>query len=45
MSELTYKLIEYPFYFEIISITLPLLAILVFYLFILIKSKFNLEYL
>ena len=45
MSELAYKLIEYPFYFEIISITLPLLAILVFYLFILIKSKFNLEYL
>ena len=45
ISELAYKLIEYPFYFEIISITLPLLAILKFYLFILIKSKFNLGYL
>ena len=45
LSELSYKLINQTFAFEIFSILLPLIGIICFYIFILIKSKFKLSYL
>ena len=45
LSELSYKLINQTFAFEIFSILLPLIGIVCFYIFILIKSKFKLSYL
>ena len=44
-SELSYKFITSPVSVEIIFILLPIISILFFYIYILIKSKFNLTYL
>ena len=44
-SELSYKLVNENFVIEILSLALPLISILIFYIFILIKSKFKLNYL
>ena len=45
LSELSYKLINLTFFFEIISIILPFICILFFYIFIFFKSNFKLSYL
>ena len=45
MSELTYKLINLSIQFEIISLLLPIILILIFYFYILIKSNFRPRYL
>ena len=44
-SELSYKLIFYSNQIEILSLMFPILFVLIFYFFILIKSNFNLKYL
>ena len=45
MSELTYKLINLSLKFEVISLLLPIILILIFYFYILIKSNFRPRYL
>ena len=45
MSELTYKLINLSIQFEVISLLLPIILILIFYFYILIKSNFRPRYL
>ena len=45
LSELSYKFIFFTYYIEILFITLPILFIFIFYLFILFKTKFKLRYL
>ena len=45
MSELTYKLINLSIQFEVISLLLPIILILIFYFYILIKSNFKPKYL
>ena len=45
LSELSYKFIFFSYYIEILFITLPILFILIFYLFILFKTKFNFRFL
>ena len=45
LSELSYKLLNLTFIYEVFSILLPFICILFFYLFILFKSKFKLSYL
>ena len=45
MSELTYKFINSKTEFEIISLSLPLFLIFIFYFCILIKTNFKLRYL
>ena len=44
-SELSYKFLSLNFHFEIILIFLPLLFVLLFYLSLLIKTKFKMSYL
>ena len=44
-SQLTYKFITYSLNIEVIFITLPILFIIFFYLFLLIKTKFNMRFL
>ena len=44
-SELSYKLLYFPNLLEIISLILPILFIISFYFYVLIKSKFNFYYL
>ncbi len=44
-SELSYKLLYLPSLFEVLSILLPILFIISFYFFIMIKSKFRMDYL
>ena len=44
-SELSYKFLSLKFHFEIILIFLPLLFVLLFYLSLLIKTKFKISYL
>ena len=44
-SELSYKLLYLPSLFEVLSILLLILFIISFYFFIIIKSKFRLDYL
>ena len=45
MSELTYKLINLSLKFEVMSLLLPIILILIFYFYILIKSNFRPRYL
>ena len=45
MSELTYKLINLSLKFEVISLLLPIILVLIFYFYILIKSNFRPRYL
>tara|TARA_B100000989_G_scaffold284193_1_gene250771 strand:- start:6999 stop:8129 length:1131 start_codon:yes stop_codon:yes gene_type:complete len=45
MSELTYKFINFKTEFEIISLSLPIFLIFIFYFCILIKTNFKLKYL
>ena len=43
MSELTYKFINYSIEYEIISLSLPIILIFIFYCYILIKTNFKLR--
>ena len=44
-SELSYKFVTYSFLIEVTSIILPLMFVFVFYLLILIKTKFKISHL
>ena len=44
-SQLTYKFINYSLNFEILFILLPIIFIFIFYIILLMKTKFRLKYL
>ncbi len=44
-SELSYKFIAFTFFLELVFVLLPIFFIILFYFFMLIKTKFNMRYL
>ena len=44
-SELSYKFIAFTFFLELVFVLLPIFFIILFYCFMLIKTKFNMRYL
>ena len=44
-SELSYKFITLAFYFELIFLILPLISIFIFYLYLILKTRFRISYL
>ncbi len=44
-SELSYKFITLAFYFELIFLILPLISIFIFYIYLILKTRFRISYL
>ncbi len=44
-SELSYKFITLTFYFELIFLILPLISIFIFYIYLILKTRFRISYL
>ena len=44
-SELSYRFISYTFFIEILFILMPLIFVFIFYLILLLKTKFKIQYL
>tara|TARA_B100001248_G_scaffold259698_1_gene246219 strand:+ start:739 stop:1869 length:1131 start_codon:yes stop_codon:yes gene_type:complete len=44
-SEISYKFINFPIYYEIFFLVLPLLSIFLFYIYIMLKTNFKIKYL